>query len=965
MRQRVGSAAPALAVTGKGLSEGSTQSRRAAKSPAEAAGYIGGGSAAEEKCAERHKRQPLEKKAAARDRSPGQRGRALGRQMRDITPLSTRVSSCHSASHQRAPQFPQPSRQTAVEVSLVHNLKKQVACLEAQLRVLKQQKDTMAHAHRHSNADHEGEPGSPVPALATACLTGVELPLPHARRIRHADAAVPSVTATDPDGTAIERMRRIPAAYQTERSALLHNVESLTKDVEGLQKLVLHLGRERDLMAAEVVGFRAALREMKVEHDAMAAECAATHRLLATEQALRRAAEENGKQSTTVASSHKNVMTTADAVSQRNYYKLQAERGAEALALAKTRIDTLSKALHGEREAAKTLETQLCGALDRIALMERREDELALYYQQLSGRFVTVSATLRHVLDVVPSELLQQQRAPSPECVPSGPSEAAEMTMSKLRDMLDVWHREVETEARAAKRQDTAEAITDGAVKVFDDVTATTTAEVSGVFDVPPVEGDEATVTVPRPRMEAALQSKRLSPPLPDAFSGDDAVAQSPVVSPASATDNAALGITRTLTAAPPFSAWATETPLAHPWPTAFTSIEGAGDAGPPTCGAEKGHGGFEASAALPKELYGARDVATTQLPLLPVPVPEPVMTLGSALTDDLVPSTQDAQDARDNGAGGSVPAKPDGSNSLREPDLASVLPPSTTPVAVDAPVLEPATLHNSVQVYAAARPLAEKGGGTEHVAFGLVESLTSKQTAELTENPVAVHTVEGNVVDGTGAPLSCADMLRVSPVTEAPSGATRLPKTPTTLHAIPTVQGGSDGGPIVVLSSVPPRSDGEEASASHLPPPLCFAATPTPAQPPALRPALDAANQSEARPVELQSAGPGAPPPAENDEAPAKEAHVKTSAEAEVTATDEAVQALEVAAFPVPPPPAVAVPPPPPPSLVSVPHPPAIPAAPTALVPPSLDEQLVELNARIDAQEAALVEMVRKHRGL
>ncbi|KAG5475011.1 hypothetical protein CUR178_04461 [Leishmania enriettii] len=933
MRQPGGSPAPALAVTGKGLSEGSTQSRRAATSPAEAAGHIDGGSAAEEKCAERHKRQPLEKKVAARDMSPGLRGRALGRQMRDITPISTRVSSCHSASHQRAPQLPLPSRQTAVEVSLVDNLKKQIACLEAQLRVLKQQKDTMARAHRRSNSDHEGERGRPAPALATACLTSVELPLPHARRIRHADAAAASVTATEPDGAAIARMRKIPAAYQTERSALFHNVESLTKDVEGLQKLVLHLGQERDLMAAEVVDFRAALREMKVEHEAMAAECAATHRLLETEQALRRAAEEIGKQSTALSSPHKSVMTIADAVSQRNYYKLQAERAAEALALAKARIDTVSKALLGEREAAKTLETQLCFALDRIALMERREDELALYYQQLSGRFVTVSATLRHVLDVVPSELLQQQRAPSPECMPSGPSEAAEMTMSELRDMLDVWHREVETEARATKRQDTAEAITDGAVTVFDGVTATTTPAVSGVFDAPPVESDEATVTAPRPRTEAALQSKRLSPSLPYVF----AVVQSPVVSPELATETIALGITRTLTAAPPISEWASETPVAHPWPTASTAIEGAGDAGLPNCGAEKGHGGFEASATLPKELYGARDPATTPLALLSVPVP--VMTLCSALIDDFVPSTQDAQDARDDGAGGSV--------------------------SVDAPGLEPATLRNSVELYAAARPLAENGGGTEHVAFGLVEPLTSKHTAELTENPVAAHTVEGIVVDGAGTPLACSDMLRVSPVTEAPSGATRLPKTPATLHAIPTVQVGSDGGPVVVLSSVPLRWDGEETPASHLPPPLCFAATPTPAPPPALRPALDATHQSDALPVELQSAEADAPPPAENDEAPAKVAQVKTSAEAEVTATDEAVPALEVVASPVPPPPAVAVPPPPPPGLVSVPHPPAIPAAPAALESLSLDGQLVELNARIDAQEAALVEMVRKHRSL
>ncbi|KAL7709271.1 hypothetical protein N2W54_007813 [Lotmaria passim] len=360
----------------------------------------------------------------------------------------------------------------AIELSLVRNLKQQIACLEAQQRVMKQQQDAAARAHvcktagkatdgASSHADHYD---------ATAPrVRGVTLPLPHAERVRHVDAAAGAETTTVPNAcdAEVSRLRRIPEAYQLERSTLQHDVESLTKDIEGLQSLALDVGRERDVMAAEVVQLRAALHESQAEHAAMAAECATTLRLFEAEQALRRAAENDAtayaqSRPPSTSAPGSTEFTTVDAVSQRDYYRLQSDRFRAALAREKARAETLAAALLQERGRCSTQEKQLCSALDRIALMEKREHQLAVYYQSLSARFVTVSAMLRHVLDVVPEELLQAQRIPSPERAEGGGEALAkeEVTLREVRETLTAWHAEVLANAAQLRESSVAAATT-------------------------------------------------------------------------------------------------------------------------------------------------------------------------------------------------------------------------------------------------------------------------------------------------------------------------------------------------------------------------------------------------------------------------------------------------------------------------------------------------------------------------
>lgn len=587
MRERVASAPLALAVSGKGVSETATQSRLAKVSQSAAAASADGGSAAAEKCTQANKRPLLAKKGAPN--GPSEQGRVLVCESKTIAKRTTTLGSLHAAERQHSLQ---PSPSTALEASLVQNLKKQIACLEAQLHVMQQQQDTVARTHRHSNAGNHGESARAAVTAAAAHLIGVELTLPHAERIRHEDAVAASMNAAESDDVAVARMREIPAAYQTERSVLLHNLESLTKDAEGLQSLVLHLGRERDLMAAEVIDFRAALRETKVENESLAAECAATHRLLENEQALRRAAEESVRQCTTAASSRRSSMTVADAYSQRDYYKLQAERTAEALTLAKARAHALLDALQRERNAARTLETQLCGALDRIAQMKRREDELARYYQRLSGRFVTVSATLRHLLDVVPTGLLQQQqRVPSPERAHAGQTQAGDMTMDELRDTLDAWHREAAVEQ--AKAPHRSETITGDALALLGTAAGTTITVTGGLDNGLPVSGDEAEVT---------------------ALTGC-AAAKATVVLEEPAIDDEALPVTQTLEEVPRSSSWEAVAPLAHRLSTVRTPTADAGNGEPSTYSDEKGYKGLAADAALPVQLHEVRDAAAMPLP--------------------------------------------------------------------------------------------------------------------------------------------------------------------------------------------------------------------------------------------------------------------------------------------------------------------------------------------------------------
>ncbi|KPI84901.1 hypothetical protein ABL78_6056 [Leptomonas seymouri] len=378
------------------------------------------------------------------------------------------------------------SSNNAIELSLVRNLKRQIACLEAQLRVIKQQQDAAARLRVRKAGKLEDQ--AAATCTADVALTGgderhpkgLALPLPHAQRVHHVDATA-EVHANSTHDIGVSRLQSIPEAYQLERSALLHNVESLTKDIEGLQSLALDVGRERDVMAAEIVQYRAVLRELRVEHEAVTAECAATLMLLESERGLRRAAEDcaaacaKGLPKGGVSGSAD--LATVDAVSQRDYYKLQIDRLKTSVAREKARAESLSVALLRERGRASAQEKQLCSALDHITLMEMREHQLAAYYQSLSSRFVTVSAMLRHVLDVVPEDLLHHQRIPSPQRADSvgGAEDAREdVTLGEVRETLVAWEGEALT--NAAQLKDSA-AATAAAQSLAQSETAKATTE--------------------------------------------------------------------------------------------------------------------------------------------------------------------------------------------------------------------------------------------------------------------------------------------------------------------------------------------------------------------------------------------------------------------------------------------------------------------------------------------------------
>nr|CAJ2476250.1 unnamed protein product [Leishmania braziliensis] len=898
MHQRVDCVPPALAVTGKGLLEGTLQSKFVDVAPTTTAASAHGGSAAA--AAERRsptRKQPLvAKKVTSRDPRSRQQGKWLGQESQGITTMATTVSSCPVAGRQNSLLSLPQSRETAVEVSLVQNLKKQIACLELQLRVMKQQQDAMARMHRDSSARHDAERAKTSRTTSAARLMSVELPLLHAERIRHADAAAVTVKTPQSDDDAIARMRGVPAAYQTERSILLHNLESLTKDVEGLQALALHLGRERDLMATEVIDFRAALREMKIENEAMAAECAAMHQLLETEQALRRAAEESVSPSTKGASSHRNIMTAADALSQRAYYKLQAERTAEALTLTKAKVHTLSDALQRERDAAKILEAQLCGGLDRIALMERRESALALYYQQLSGRFVTISSMLRHVLDVVPNELLQHQRIPSPERVPASQSAAAEMTMAELRETLDAWHSE--TTAVMANAQHTTETITGGALALFEATTVTTVSITSDGDDEPPFISEEAAVTVPPPRIEVAQQSEPLPPPLHNPFVDVGAAAQMAVV----------------------------------------------------LQDAQRG----------------------------------------------------DRQDTHNQGATVSVPMRSEELSVPTEPDsemMPSRAAPQRALLAEKTSVVNPTAVYHAAEIYKSAElPVNEKSGAV-HVVFAPAELFEKKQTAEMTaESSLAAPVEKGITADiPVDAPSSSGDTYEVPPAAETPSGITPLSPVTPSLYAALAAHVISDNDPIPVLSSKVASLDGEDTPAFHPPHSLTFTATVVPEEEsPAPTSEGGVASENGVLPQEPQSTEADKTPPAGNLEPPTTGEQVRRDAGTETAAAGEAVPAVEIAVpcvplpllstvtpLQAPSPPRSTLPPSPlgvaisPPlhqAFLPVLLPPALPLPPTAAiptsvlptppVPPPLEQQLELLNVRIDTQEAALAEMVRRYGG-
>ncbi|KAG5500430.1 hypothetical protein JKF63_03523 [Porcisia hertigi] len=889
MRQGVVSAKPSLSVSGKGLSE-STIPSKLAKMSRIAPSSAASGAAASEKHVQGAKRLQAPGSAASHDTRSGKEGGLSGRSSKSHL-TTTAVSSSHIRAPQNSLDLLQ-SRSTAVEVSLVHNLKRQIACLEAQLRVLKQQQDAVSRADHHYNAPQSGEPTGDAETAELARLEGFEPPLPHRERSPLADVAVGIVKTAEPPDAAVLRMRRIPEAYQTERSVLLHNIESLTKDVEGLQSLVLHVGRQRDLTAAEVVDLRTALREAKVENDTIAAEFAATLQLLETEQALRRAAEESARQISTGVISHGRNMAVSDAISQRDYYKLQAERTAGALAREKARSHAFSSALQRDREAARILETQLCAALDRIAFMQRREGALALYNQQLRDRFVTISATLRHVLDVVPNDVLQCRRVPSPERGAAGQPEAAAMTMEELRDTLDAWHQEVAVETVEATHP--TDTIVEDTSTPFGAIKARGNAATSGGDHESPIHSNEAAGAAP-------------------------------------ATIDGGLQVTLASSAVPPDCAL----------------VAGASGATlVPTSGGGKDYQGPRPGGTWAEGQHGVRDTPGIQPCPTQLPVLESILNSGSSARAHLSLSTQAAHlcgGPLTPRAEAAVPELvPPEETALKNGAASDTNPPSAAPqealMTVEASTLESATVDDMVEIQEAAQPPQNEECNTESGPLNPVEVHVGEHTAGMTaggspemrtENTTAPHTEENTAVDSAvDPPSSPSDPLGVPAAAATPPSTTRPLQVPPFLCATPAVHLQSDH--LLVPSCTASPLGVGDGSSSHPPRPPSAAITEAPAEPAVSTSKGAAGNESAAPPPPPAPVVPPLPP----------------------------LGLVPVPPQPVPPlPPVVAVPPPP----LEVPVLTGGPLLPP--VPPSLEEQLAVIDARINAQEAVLVEMVRSHR--
>lgn len=990
-----------------------------------------------------------------------------------------------------------PAHSTAIQTSLVQNLKQQVACLEAQLQVSRLQQEAVARSRRVSQNTSVADlapPASPLapetpsePLSVPESVTrhgGVELPLQHRSRVWPTDTSTVSEDPFDWSEGSLTRMRRVPASYQVERNILVHNVESLTHDVEGLQSLVLHLARERDMMAAEVADFHGALREARVENDAMAAECAASLQLLESERALRRAAEDKADGSTSNTRAAPSSIAASDAVSQRDYFKLQVDRLTEAAARNNARTQSFIEALRQERQNSKALETQLRAAVNRVGLMERREEEVATYYQQLSARFVTVSSTLQHVLDAVPEDLLQQKRVPSPERTAGASGDR--VTMREVRDTLKGWQREVAVEA--TRVQQATERVTGDALAQLE--TATTSTEVAGATEKtspPPPHQHQPPPPQPqspqahrrplaghapepgaaglRPASSTAslmFESEEQRQLLFDSFALYTAAMSNPGAAAHlhESPGDGVLRLTKTLKAMPHSPSYTAGTPTTFASPTVATFMDSAGDpaaAAPGASSPEKGSKGPMVSAVLGESLYQ---------PSAPVPVPLPPPqwsiaesssgTNGSApTTTGSAPSTQEALSCNARGKdkapmpGVSAPLDSEESTLPSAPTSESVNGSAQqhlrgTPSTVEATPLNAPTAHDTGAASEAALdaedrekasetlapeaepPVAQRGAQDEDGAGRAAETTEAAPGAspsavqETAENSVAAPmeepaldiavdvgsssfepsdgTVEGVGAGGTPPPLTpdetpaAAAASSSSPAGTASSVAIiaatssiLLPALSSTMvpvegrrqaDAVPGAAAGTSGDSAEATTA--PGEPAQESKRSDLIAEALQPETPaaTVAEPVRRTSPMEASAVISVDPVSVpETAIPDATDATEAEATPTADDDVSPPPLPVVSPPLYAVPSLPQSA--VPPPPLFAAPPPPPPPGAAVPLPPpgaAVPpppppmavvptgAPPAAPTPPTIQEQLAQLDARIDAQEAALAELVRRH---
>ncbi|ORC89696.1 uncharacterized protein TM35_000112300 [Trypanosoma theileri] len=304
-----------------------------------------------------------------------------------------------------------PRRHAELESALVKNLKKQVACLEMEVAVLKRAKEQGTHQGTLS-ADRSG-------MALERCDAGYPLNMMCPLTTSHVDPFAPWMNVHDErngnenadSNIYLERQRRSLHHADTALSQL--TIQRLRLEKESVEERLRSEQQEKEMLAAENVKLRAALRVSEKKEEELHQLHKYTLNALNTEQGKRRELEDKlSAVGTPNTKDNEETKSNKDIMYEKEYYRVQTDRLRVSLSEGLVRSEELEKQLRAERSQVATVEAKLRIALDEVQRLQRVITDKASVYERMDQHYIEVWTKLQMAIedcDTLHEELRRRQ----------------------------------------------------------------------------------------------------------------------------------------------------------------------------------------------------------------------------------------------------------------------------------------------------------------------------------------------------------------------------------------------------------------------------------------------------------------------------------------------------------------------------------------------------------------------------
>ncbi|KAH9586166.1 hypothetical protein LSM04_006858 [Trypanosoma melophagium] len=299
-----------------------------------------------------------------------------------------------------------------LELALVKNLKKQVACLEMEVAVLKQAKGQDTHRGA-LYADKSGSPPERSDLVSS-------LNLMHPVSTSHVDPFAPWMnTNVKRNGNenidasiAVERQRR--SLHYANTALLQLTTQRLRLEKESVEERLRSEQREKERLSAENARLLMALRVAEKKEEELQQLHKCTLNALNTEQGKRRELEDKLSAGDTLHSkeNEESAASSKDIVYEKEYYRVQTDRLRVSLSEGLIRSEELEKQLRAERSQVAVVESKLRTALDEVQRLQRVITDKASVYERMDQHYIEVWTKLQVAVedcDILHEQLRRRQ----------------------------------------------------------------------------------------------------------------------------------------------------------------------------------------------------------------------------------------------------------------------------------------------------------------------------------------------------------------------------------------------------------------------------------------------------------------------------------------------------------------------------------------------------------------------------